>query len=263
MAIFRDARRGWNFSVVWRTGVLGTLLSGGMILQHLGLDRTSEAVSAFLTSLTILFVPLIMTAVLRRPPPAIIWVGVVVAGAGVWLMTGASPGGSFGLGELLGLGCAIVYSADIIAVNLLVKPGDVAKVTGGQFFFVAAVSVITLLLIPGGRASLSPAQAGELLRHAEIGVHVALLAVLVSMGAFGIQFTFQPHLDPSRAALIYLFEPIFASAYAWVATGRRLDAVGMIGAALILVANVIVEFLQSRKRSAVEEPAAVAAPVID
>src|SRR5256885_8905626 len=90
LIVFPDSRRGWNFSAVWRSLVLGTLLASGMIVQHLGLDRTSEAVSAFLTSLTILFVPLMMTIVLRRPPAGVVWVGVIVAGAGVWLMTGAS-----------------------------------------------------------------------------------------------------------------------------------------------------------------------------
>src|SRR5436305_5847792 len=92
LAVFPDARRGWNRGVIWRSVVLGTFLSIGMIVQHLGLDRTSEAVSAFLTSLTILFVPLIMTLVLGKPPPAPVWIAVSVAGAGVWLMTGASTG---------------------------------------------------------------------------------------------------------------------------------------------------------------------------
>ncbi|HYO09527.1 MAG TPA: EamA family transporter, partial [Tepidisphaeraceae bacterium] len=88
-------------------------------------------------------------------------------------------------------------------------------------------------------------------------------AVLASMGAFGLQFRFQPRIDPTRAALLYLVEPIFALAYAGIVSGRRLSAVGMLGAAMILVANVLAEVLQSRKRTIVEEPAALGAPVID
>ena len=84
--------------MIGRSIVLGAMLSCGMIVQHLGLDRTSEAVSAFLTSLTILFVPLILTLALRKPPAPVMWLGVVIATAGVWLMTGAAPSG-FGVGE--------------------------------------------------------------------------------------------------------------------------------------------------------------------
>src|SRR5439155_9871590 len=119
LALFPAARRGWTWRSAGRATLIGVLLGAGLIVQHLGLDRTSEAVSAFLTSLTILFVPLMMTAALRRPPRAPLWVGVTVATLGVWLMTGASPAG-FGRGELLGLLCAFVYSLYILAIDHIV-----------------------------------------------------------------------------------------------------------------------------------------------
>jgi drug/metabolite transporter (DMT)-like permease len=153
------------------------------------------------------------------------------------------------MGELLGLACAVAYSVDIIIVNVLVRPGEVARVTAGQFFVVAGIAVITTLALPQGRSSLAPARMVQLLSDPKIGVNVSLMAVLVSMGAFGLQFRFQPYLDPTRAALLYLLEPIFASIYAWIATGRRLDAKGMSGAGMILLANVLVELLQARQRT--------------
>ena len=247
LIVFPGSRRGWNLSLFVRTCVLGVLLSIGMIVQHLGLDRTSEAVSAFLTSLTILFVPIMMTFILRRPPAAVVWLGVIVAGAGVWLMTGATTG-SIGVGELLGLACAVAYSADIIAVNYLVRPGEAVKITGGQFIVVGAITAVTLLFLRGGPQSLSPDRLIDLMSHPPIGLNVALLTVLVSMGAFGLQFRFQPHIDPTRAALLYLMEPIFASMYAWAVAGRGLSGVEMIGAAMILAANLMVEALQARRR---------------
>ena len=258
---FPDSRRGWDRSILWRTIVLGTLLSSGMIVQHIGLDRTSEAVSAFLTSLTILFVPLMMTIGLRKPPPAIVWLGVGVAGAGVYLMTGAHAG-TFGAGELLGLACAVSYAVDIIAVNLLVRPGDASKVTGGQFIVVAIITIAITAFLPGGVSALSPPQIVQLMSHPQVGVHVALMAVFVSMGAFGLQFRFQPHIDPTRAALLYLMEPIFASIYAWLAAGRGLTPSQMLGAALILAANLLVEMLQARKKNALA-PGPIATPIVD
>src|SRR5207253_2740481 len=105
----------WGGSFTWAKDAMTTInaragaAAGAMMGQQLGLDRTSQAVSAFLTSLSILFVPLLMLLVLRRPPPAALWLGVALAGAGIWLMTGAAPGG-FGPGELLGLCCSILFS---------------------------------------------------------------------------------------------------------------------------------------------------------
>ena len=70
--------------------------------------------------------------------------------------------------------------------------------------------------------------------------------ILVTVGAFGLQTHFQPHIDPTRAALLYLVEPIFASLYAWLATGRGLSPLAAAGAGLILIANVLVELIQSK-----------------
>src|SRR5262245_61669998 len=68
LLLVRQAHTGWSQASIRRGLFLGALLALGMTFQHLGLGRTSEAVSAFLTSLTILFVPLMMTLALRRPP---------------------------------------------------------------------------------------------------------------------------------------------------------------------------------------------------
>ena len=66
---------------------------------------------------------------------------------------------------------------------------------------------------------------------------------------------FQPRVDPTRAALIYLVEPIFAAAYAYVATGRGLTGIGIVGAVLILVANVAVEMREAHlKRKTTPAP---------
>jgi drug/metabolite transporter (DMT)-like permease len=254
LAIFPDSRRSWTWSALWRTLVLGGCLATGMIIQHLGLDRTSEAVSAFLTSLTILFVPVIMTIVLKRSPSPAVWLGVVLATAGVWLMTGASPTG-FGIGELLGICCAITYSIDIIAINALVTQKDVSRLTAGQFLTVGLISMATCLFLPGGRASLAPSQLMALLSFKQIGINVALLTIFPSICAFGLQFTFQPRIDPTRAALIYLVEPIFAALYAMIASGRRLSSIALAGAGLILMANLLAEALQNRFRAPLPAPA--------
>ncbi len=246
LMLFPSARRGWQVQDVSRSIILGLVLSTGMVIQHLGLDRTSEAVSAFLTSLTILFVPMMMTLILRRPPRAMIWMGVVLATAGVWLMTGAAPSG-FGVGEVLGVACAVSYSVDIIIINYLITPERASRVTAGQFLVVGLTSIFICLFLTQGRSSL--ARAPALLMHRDVGLNVLLLTVFPTLAAFGLQFRFQPRIDPSRAALVYLMEPIFASLFALIMTGRGLATIAIAGAALIIVANGLVEAVSARAGS--------------
>lgn len=236
-------RSGWTRTGILRACILGAMLGLGMILQHLGLDRTSEAVSAFLTSLTILFVPILMTVMLRRPPRALFWLAVAIATAGVWLMTGATPQG-FGVGELLGLSCAIVYSFYLIVVNAIIPRETPWRMTLGMFVVAGILALLTCLFIdrPESLSRVRDAAADS-----RVGLNFALLVIFPTIGSYALMNLYQPMLDPTRAALIYLMEPIFASLYAWIAVDRALEPVAIAGAVLIIAANALVELLPSRR----------------
>ena len=255
LALFRDARAGWTWRGARRIASVGVLLAIGLVVQHLGLDRTSEAVSAFLTSLTILFVPLILTVAVRKPPAPVMWLGVVLATAGVWLMTGAAPGG-FGVGEVLGLACALAFTFYIFAVNAASKFEHAWRLTAGQFLVVGLACFATCAL-PGARGGVGLATAVHAFSSSrDVWLNVLLLTLFPTLGAFSLLNFYQPKLDPTRAALIYLIEPVVAATYAWAVAGRSLHPMSLAGAGLILVANGVVEVLAARGRDApVIEPA--------
>lgn len=243
--VFPAARRGWTWRGAWRCLWIGLLLAASLIVQHVGLERTSESVSAFLTSLTVLFVPILLTLFSRRPPRGVLWIGVGLATTGVWLMTGAQTNG-FGMGELLGLGCAAGFSVYILAVNAAVAIDDPFRLTFGQFVVVATSCVIASAVMPGGRAMLDPAAMTRLLFVPGVGWNLLLLSLLTTMAAFGLLTHFQPRLEPTRATLIYLMEPVIAAVYAAVAAHHAIGSVAIGGAVLILSANLLVEILSSR-----------------
>ena len=242
------ARRGWTRGALLRTLGVGGTLAVSLIVQHLGLDRTSEAVSAFLTSLTILFVPLLSWAVFRKPPAPLLWAGVFMATAGILLMTGATPAG-FGTGEALGLACAALFAVYILAVNAAAAvDANPWRLTAGQFLVTAVLCFATCLFVKGGPRNLWPPAMPHVLGHGQVWPNVLLLSLFPTIGAFVLLNVYQPRLDPTRAALIYLIEPIVAAAWAWVAVDRRLGATAIAGAGLILVANILVEVLAARAK---------------
>jgi len=226
---------------------LGLLLWAGQTVQMLGLDRTSEAVSAFLTSLTVIFVPVLMVVIVRRPPRAAIWLSVSLAAMGIWLMTGAAPTG-FGAGEVLGLSCAILFSGHMIVLGEVGRDDSPWRLAAGQLLSVGFASAATSLFVSHGPAFLTPKLQWEIISSAAIWPYLILLTAISTMTAFGLMFYFQPKIDPTRAALIYLAEPIFAALYAYLAAGRMLSAVAILGAGMILAANVLVEILERRER---------------
>jgi drug/metabolite transporter (DMT)-like permease len=247
LALFPAARRGWTWASGRRSVLLGLLLWAGQTAQMLGLDRTSEAVSAFLTSLTVVFVPFMMILVVRRPPPATLWLPVGLAAVGIWLMTGAAPTG-FGTGEILGLGCAVIFSLHMIALGEITPRDSPWRLAAGQFLVVGGATALACLWVANDVTALTPPAQWAILTRPGICGNVVLLIVISTMTAFGLMFYFQPQLDPTRATLIYLAEPIFAALYAYVAVGRGLSPIAITGALMILAANVLIELIEWHQR---------------
>lgn len=242
IAIVPAARTGWTIGAV-RHGVwLGLLMSAAIIVQHLGLEHSGAAITAFLTSLTVVFVPLLSWAVTRRRPSNVIWMGVVLATVGVWLMTGATAEG-FGIGELLGLICSICWAVYIFVIAHSGLREHPARMVAAQFIVAAVLSGGLSLMLAGERL---PAMVAATI-DPRVWQNVLLLALFATVAAFGILTYQQPKIDAVRASLIYLAEPIFAAAFAWAWAGHGMTATQIGGAVLILVANVAVEVIAGRE----------------
>lgn len=242
LCMFPAARQGWTWVSLRRAFLLGFLLWAGQTLQVLGLDRTSEAVSAFLTSLSVVFVPVLLWVVLRRPPARHVWIAVGLAALGVWLMTGAAPTG-FGLGEGLGFGCAMAFSGHLILLGDVGQRDSSWRLTAGQFLSVGILSGLTCTLLPGMPQMWAPQVHWQLVVHSGVWQELGYLILLPTLGSFGLMFYFQPRLDPTRAALLYLAEPLFAALFAYVMQGRTLSPIALGGAVLLLTANVLAELV--------------------
>lgn len=248
--VFPASWRGWSTRTVWAGVWGGVMLGGGMLFQHYGLARTSESLSAFLTSLTVLFTPVMAFVGFRHHVPGRLWVSVFFATVGVALMTLNREEGRFDAGALLGLLCAVVFSGHILFVDAVGKSESPWRFALGQF--AAAAMVFGAYSVWQCRESGLPSMAvwGTTLNSGSLWIFMGLSLVFATLGSFGLMFTFQPRTSPTRAALIYLSEPVFATVYAWLMTGRGITIAAMVGAGLIMAANGLAEL---RARNGAEQ----------
>jgi len=241
-AIFPRCLRGWSIATFKAGAVGGTVLAVGMLLQHYGLAQTTESLSSFLTSLTVLFTPIMAFTVLRHRVGAMLWAAVACATIGVALMTLNREEGRFDRGALLGLLCAVVFSVHILYVDAVGKTESPWRFALGQFAAAAIVFTGYTLWRPGGSAMLSPSVMLEAMNSGPMLLYLALTILFATVGSFGLMVTFQPRTSPTRAALVYLSEPLFATVYAWIVSGRGITSAAMGGALLIVLANALAEF---------------------
>lgn len=203
----------------------------GVYLQQWGLTATSVTNGGFLTSLYVFFVPLIALFAFRQQPHPLVWVGMPVALAGVFLLNGGHLD-RFGIGDAAMIGCAIAWAVQVYLV------GRVARATGLPVTISTLCFAITALLSTlGGFAVETPALAPILAAWPQI-LYAGLLSTSV---AFTFQAIGQQYVPPSNAAIVLSAEGLFAALGGAVVLGERLPPIGYLGAALIFFAIVLVE----------------------
>lgn len=208
--------------------VIGVALGAGYLLQTLGLQHTSAAVSGFLTGLFVVLTPLGAAVLLRRPPPATAWLAVVVATGGLALLS--LRGWRIGLGELLTLGCAAAFALHIVALGRWAGRYDAYGLAVVQLLTTAALSAAVAL--PGGLV---------VPRDGQVWFALVLTSLAATALAFVVQTWAQAHLSPTRAAVIMTMEPVFGGLFAVLLAGEVLGPRSLVGAALVLAAMVLTE----------------------
>lgn len=231
---------------VWKGGLLlGVIVWGGFILQMLGLTEVTPAVSAFLTSLYVVFTALIgvFTGMQRLTRFAIIGVILATFGAG-WIS--GPPQLHFGLGEWLTVGCAFLFGAHIIATDKVTKIVDPIQVTATMLITVAVLSIIVFLL--SSRHSLE--DFAILVKDFDFVFPLMLCAIFGSLVALLVLNIFQKQVSPVRAAILYALEPVWAmSASLFLGLEGDITFWLPVGAIALLIGNLIVELDQKPKES--------------
>jgi drug/metabolite transporter (DMT)-like permease len=210
---------------------LGVLFMTGVALQQNGMLYTSVTNAGFLTGLYVVVVPLAAWALSRIRPPATVWIACVLALGGVWFLNGGHLS-ALGIGDLLMLGCAVCFGAQVALIGALVKrtrrPLTISAV---QY----AVCVLVGLSVGFGFEGISAAALHD------NWLQIAYTGLLSGGVAYTLQAVAQQYTPASDAAIILAGESLFAALAGAILMGDRLTAMGWSGCALLLGAMLLVE----------------------
>ena len=193
----------------WRQGLwLGCFAGAGMFFQNDGLQFTDASVSAFLTQLYAILIPVWVALRHRRCPGLQVWVscGLVLAGAAIlgrfdWQTL------SLGRGELETLVSSLFFMGQILTL-------DRPEYAGNNALRITFVMVITEMVLFWVLAFAVAPSASDLLVFWSnipwLGLTL-LLTLFCTLGAFLIMNTWQRRISSTEAGLIYCVEPVFGS----------------------------------------------------
>lgn len=229
----------------WRTSAAGLVLAlpfyAGFILQTTGLASTSSTVSAFLTSLFVVLTPLLGRLFFgERLLPWTLLGGLVSLG-GVWVLT--DPSGGMGKGEILTLACAVAFALQIQLTNVITRKHPPEAVTFVMFATAVAFSGATLL-----GSGVGPVELWRGLGERHVLWTVLYTAAFCSVAAMWALNRFQRDLPPTRAAVLYMMEPVFAAVLAVLFDGELMTARKLLGGAVIVGGNLVCERMGLSRR---------------
>jgi len=231
LAAVAGRRAPWNRATVVAGVRCGAALLAGYVLQTAGLRFTTTSVSAFVTYLLVVMVPILEAGTRRTAPRPEVVAGVVVATVGLFLLTGAHL--SVGRGVVLTLGCAAAFAVNIVEIDRAVGPERGPPVD--------AVALATVQLAVVGAGCLIPgAFLGGYRMPAASYVAALYTGVAASAVAFGLQVWGQRRVGPTRTSLLLMIEPVTAALIGWF-TGARLGVLAAMGAVLILAGILVSE----------------------
>ncbi|HEY3740910.1 MAG TPA: DMT family transporter [Bryobacteraceae bacterium] len=234
--------RGLRWWTVQRCALLGACLIAGYILQTIGLDRTTASKAGFITGFYIPLVPFLLMFVIRgrrlevvRPKP-VEAVGISIATIGVILMTLPDERMSVSRGDLLVLASTAAWALQIILLGRWTGKIPFETVTVIQ---IAAAAVFATLAFPFVDLPARFTGTGPVV------FAILVCAVIATAVAFSLQSWAQQHTTPTRTALIFALEPVFAWLTAYFVAGERLTARASFGGFAILAGIVLVELKPS------------------
>ena len=218
----------------------GLLLCIASNLQQFGLYYQTDAGKAgFITSLYILFVPL-LGIFLGRQIRARIWGCVALGCVGFYLLTmaGKSAGITVQTGDLFVLLCALVFAGHIMAVDYFSERCDGMVLSCVQFLTAGILSLVLMACFehPTWEQIISLWQP-------------LLYSGVISSGiGYTLQVLGQKHAEPTSATLIMSLESVFAVIFGVLLMGERITPVEGLGCVVIFIAVIIPQLPQKGAR---------------
>ena len=99
--------------------ICGIFLFSGYAFQNFGLMNTTASKSAFITSVSVLIVPILLVLFKLQKVNKKIWASVILATIGLYLLV--LPSGGLNFGDILTSGCALSFAIHIIYQDIYIK----------------------------------------------------------------------------------------------------------------------------------------------
>ena len=177
----------------------GVLLTVATNLQQFGISETSAGKAGFITALYIVLVP-ILGVFLHKKAPFSVWIGVIAAVAGLYLLC-IKENFYLSTGDFYLLMCALMFAAHILAIDYFTRFVDGIELSCAQFIVVTIISSICMFIFEKPEIAQISQCIGSLL----------YVGIFSSGVAYTLQIIAQKDANPTVVSLLLSLESVFAT----------------------------------------------------
>lgn len=208
----------------------GAAFVTGAWLQQAGLQTATVTNTGFLTALYVVITPFLAWGLTGRMPTPWVWPAAALSAIGTWLLGGGTLQ-AFSQGDMLVALSAFFWALHVVITGKASRLGRPIAFSALQFAVVGTLAAVAA----GALETISVAG----LRGA--APDILYVGLLSSALTFTLLTVALRHTSASEAAVIVSTETLFAAVAAYLLLGERLAAIGWVGAALILLATLLVQ----------------------
>ena len=234
----------WKNSNLVPPLILGVLLFLGFSTQTLGLKYTSATKSAFLTGTAVAIIPILQLFIEKKRPKTGSVIGVAVVLIGILFLSGGNSimtllndiATNFNLGDFLTLICAFFFAGYVVYLDMLSSKYNfwmLLIIQIGVSTFLAFVAAFVFDIIDYETLQINFSN--------KLGYAILYTAIFATLVTTTLQTKYQKLVSPTKAGIVYSFEPIFAAIIAYIFLSERITSFGLLGATLIFVGLIVSE----------------------
>ncbi len=229
---------------------LSVFFFAGFATQTIGLKYTTATKSGFITGTFILFTPLFQYLIEKKLPKKENIYGIILIITGLLFLSSKGNtffniftelGGGFNIGDFLTLLSAISFALYLVYLDVVTKKYDYMPLVYMQILFTAVLGIVCAIFL-----SIIGFEQIKLSFNNQLLFAFFYTSIFATIITTYLQTRYQKTVTPTKAGIIFSFEPLLAALFAFFILDERISSFGYIGGAFIFSGLIITEILGNR-----------------
>jgi drug/metabolite transporter (DMT)-like permease len=230
--------------------ILGLFYFLGFATQTIGLNYTTATKSGFITGTFVVIIPILQIIIEKKKPKWYNVVSIILVMIGLIFLSSSGDnlfqflnelGSDFNIGDFLTLICSVLFAFQVVYVDVFTKKYDYMPMVFIQLLITGLGGFLGSFIL-----SSFGLEAVKITLNSSVIFALIYTSVFASIIATILQLKFQKVVSPTKAGIIYSFEPIMAAVLAFFIVGEKISKFGMFGGVFIVIGLLLSEILENK-----------------